>query len=257
MNTAIARLKQFEPPEGYYVAFSGGKDSVIVADLCRRAGVKHQLEHAHTTVDYPELVYFIRNRYPHCHVIKPALSMWQLIRKNKFPPTRRIRYCCRDLKEIHGKGRIVVTGVRWAESRRRKNDRGVFEVDENVNRKRVIFRNVDNDELRRMLEFCHGKRKHILNPIIDWEDAEVWKYITDRKIEICSLYHEGFKRIGCIGCPMSAMKIRVRDFARYPTYQLAYMRTFDRVVRDRIASGNPLRNFKNGAELFEFWVNEK
>ena len=54
----------------------------------------------------------------------PAQSMWQLIVAYKTPPTRVMRYCCADLKENTGMGEKLVTGVRKAESRNRKENQG-------------------------------------------------------------------------------------------------------------------------------------
>ena len=64
VQIAIQRLKAFEPPEGYYVAFSGGKDSQTIYHLCKEAGVKFDAHYSHTTVDPPEVIYFMRQHYP-------------------------------------------------------------------------------------------------------------------------------------------------------------------------------------------------
>ena len=130
VQIAINRYKAFEPPEGYFLAFSGGKDSVCIKALADMAGVKYDAHYNVTSVDPPELVRFIKEKYPdvsrdipHDTDEKP-ITMWNLIPKKKMPPTRLARYCCSVLKESAGIGRITVTGVRWAESLRRKENQG-------------------------------------------------------------------------------------------------------------------------------------
>lgn len=130
VQRAIERLKAFEPEEGYFVAFSGGKDSQCIYHLCEMAGVKFDAHYSVTSVDPPELVRFIREKYtdvqmevPHDKDGKPV-TMWNLIPRKLMPPTRLMRYCCSELKEKAGSGRVTVTGVRWAESNRRKKNQG-------------------------------------------------------------------------------------------------------------------------------------
>ena len=129
IEVAIDRIKYFEPPEGYYLAFSGGKDSIVCKELLNMAGVKYDAHYNNTTVDPPELIYYMREHHKDIIVENPKMTMWELIPKKKMPPTRQVRYCCEVLKEGGGEGRFVVTGVRWAESGRRKNSRQAVEFD--------------------------------------------------------------------------------------------------------------------------------
>lgn len=141
VDISIERLKAFEPKEGYYLAFSGGKDSAVCKALCDMAGVKYDAHYSVTSVDPPELVRFIRTEYPDVQFeikhwecdgknVKEGqpITMWNLIPEKLMPPTRMMRYCCADLKESGGHGRKVVTGVRWAESSRRKMSHGVVTI---------------------------------------------------------------------------------------------------------------------------------
>ena len=176
---AIQFLKRNEPLEGYYLAYSGGKDSTVILDLARRSGVKYDAHYNLTTVDPPVLVRFIQT-HPEVEWNRPQLSMWQLIVKKRLPPTRIVRYCCKELKEGGGKGRSVLTGVRRAESARRSK--------------------------RQQIEASFkDKTKRFYHLIFNWSDADVWEYIHTRKIPYCSLYDEGFKRLGCICCPLSGL----------------------------------------------------
>jgi len=245
-----------------YVAFSGGKDSVCLHRVVEMAAEKDGvpfLEYAEihynvTGVDPPELVYFIRKQYPHVHRNPFKKSMWQLIVEKKMPPTRFQRYCCSELKEHGGTGRFTLTGVRWAESRARKK-RGAFEDIGNKNHNIKILFN-DNDEDRRQMEHCLPKQKYICNPIIDWSDDDVWDFIRKENIPYCSLYDEGFKRLGCIGCPLAGGKQQKKEFERWPKFYQAYIRAFDRMIEERKKSGREV-GWQTGEEVMEWWTSVK
>lgn len=129
VEVAIERLKTFEPTEGYYLAFSGGKDSVTIKALADMASVKYDAHYNNTSVDFPELVTFVKS-FPDIQIDTPKYkdgtrcTMWNLIPKKKMPPTRMVRYCCEYLKEGGGEKRFKVTGVRQAESTKRRSRGG-------------------------------------------------------------------------------------------------------------------------------------
>lgn len=267
VQIAIDRLKAFEPPEGYYVAFSGGKDSQCIYHLCVQGGVKFDAHYSITSVDPPELIRFIKKYYPDVSRDYPrdadgkVVTMWNLIPKHTIPPTRMARYCCAELKETNGKGRVTVTGVRWAESARRKKLHGIANVQTQskkiinealqsnpaakLNDRGGLIMNDDNDESRRTVEQCYRTRKVLVNPIVDWTDEDVWEYLNEVvKVPHCELYDQGITRIGCIGCPLAGSENMKRDFERYPKYKENYIRAFDRMIKNhpneiRIATGEP------------------
>lgn len=114
-----------------YLAYSGGKDSTVILELTKMAGIPFQAVYNVTTVDPPELVQHIkRQKEVHMHIGRYAdgspVSMWNLIVNHKTPPTRVVRYCCEALKEYGGKGQLCITGVRWAESKRRADSWGTL-----------------------------------------------------------------------------------------------------------------------------------
>lgn len=282
VNKSIERLRAFCPEEGYYLAFSGGKDSVVCKALLDMSGCKYDAEYHVTSVDPPELVRFIKKQHPDVHRDIPRYSkeyrneklagkpitMWNLIPEQKMPPTRIARYCCKYLKESGGDGRMTVTGVRWAESINRKRSQGevtiqsggkVKEFDESSFREDprhggLILTN-DNADSRKLVEQCYKRHKTTVNPIIDWTDLDVWTFIRSNGIPYCELYDEGFHRLGCIGCPMAQKNGRERGFLRWPVYKSNYMLAFDRMLREREKRG--LKSVKFGTtprDVFNWWM---
>lgn len=259
VGIAIQRIRTFEPISNglfdtpYYVAYSGGKDSDCIRILCELAGVKYDLVHNHTTVDAPETVRYVRSVVEPNNINYPDLSMWQLIVKKRIPPTRLARYCCEHLKEQGGANRFVMTGVRWAESNNRKNRAGVEIQSKNV--KKRLNLNADNDESRRLLENCQLKGKRVINPILDWQDSDVWEFLNHYGCKSNPLYECGFSRIGCVGCPMAREKGMKREFERYPKYKENYIRTFQRMVDARNADGLTTE-WRNGQAVFDWWITD-
>jgi phosphoadenosine phosphosulfate reductase len=252
VDAAVERLRMFCPPEGYYLAFSGGKDSQCVYHLAQEAGVKFDAHYNITGIDPPELVYFIQKNYPDVKREPYEKSMWQLIKANKMPPTRTLRFCCQSLKERGGTGRIVVTGVRAAESSSRAKDRGIVTI-AHRNKKHRLY-TFDPEQGRQLVRSCPTGGKVIVTPIYDWQDRDVWAYIHDRKIQYCSLYDEGFDRLGCIGCPMARKSGREKEFARWPKFKAAYLKTFDAMLKLRASSGKE-GDWKTAGEVFRWWIN--
>lgn len=228
ITQTIEFIRYMQPPEGYYLAFSGGKDSVVIYHLCKMAGVKFDAHYNLTTVDPPELVRFIRTNFPDVEEIKPKKSMWQLIEEKGMVPTRRIRYCCAILKEGSGSGRMVMTGVRKDESSRRAK--------------------------RGKVEGCiYDSTKTFIHPIFDWTEKDVWDFIHSEKLPFVSLYNDGFSRVGCIGCPLAGAKNMVMEFRKYPKYYNAYLHAMARMLETRRKKGLKTK-WKTPEDVMKWWI---
>ena len=193
---------------GCVIADSGGKDSSVIKHIALKAkeqyGLIFRIRHNHTTVDAPETVHFVRSekkKYEKSgidyEIHYPEQTMWQLIISHKTPPTRLVRYCCAELKENTGIGEKLVTGVRKAESRNRRENQGVvtfmrpkkslfteiegMEDFVTTSKGGIMVLNLDNADTRRVVENCYRTHKTLINPIIDWEDDFLYWYIRQEK----------------------------------------------------------------------------
>lgn len=266
---AIERLRlAAEMSERYYdapliITTSGGKDSDVCLHLAEVSGINYEVQHSHTTADAPETVRHVRETFRRleecgikCTINKPTykgapVTMWTLIPKKLMPPTRMVRYCCDVLKEQGGKDRMICTGVRWEESESRKNNRSAFELSNKRKEKRMLLS--DCDDKRRLFENCQLKSTRVVNPIIDWSEDDVWDYIKAENIKTNPLYCEGFRRVGCIGCPIARKRVRELEFARWTAYKSAYIRAFGKMIEIR-KSRNIKTEWKTGQDVFNWWM---
>ncbi len=249
--------------------YSGGKDSDVMLELFRRSGVPFEVHNSHTTADAPQTVRHIRETFRRlelagipCEIQIPTYkgertSMWKLIVQKLMPPTQLVRYCCQVLKENGVRNRYIATGVRWAESTKRKS-RGEFEK---IGKTRKDAENFDmamlmndNSRSRRMTELCMQKNSMVVNPIIDWTDTEIWEFVRSENICVCELYDCGYNRVGCIGCPMAGKK-RYREFADFPAYKKLYLHAFERMLEERVRRGKE-STWSSAEEVFLWWMED-
>ena len=133
----------------------------------------------------------------------------------------------------------------------RAKGRNAFETIPKDRDKKILLG--DNDDKRLLFENCRLKAKRTVNPIIDWTDKDVWDYISEQKIEVNPLYCEGFKRVGCIGCPMAGKRGRIIEFNRWPKYKDLYIAAFDRMLQERKIRGKESQ-WGNGLDVFNWWM---
>ena len=96
--------------------------------------------------------------------------------------------------------------------------------------------------------------KQYFHPIFHWSDEDVWGYIRSRGIPYCSLYDEGFKRLGCICCPMQKPEGRVREGDRWPRFKAQYIRTFQKMLDKKIADGLDVGEWRTGQDVWDWWT---
>lgn len=172
---AIEFLIEHEPPDGYFLGFSGGKDSIVIKDLAIKSGVKFISYYSATGIDPPELCRYIKRYHPDVIWLRPKNNFYAEI-LNRSPPTKWRRWCCDFLKKDPAKNIDLqhrIMGIRAEESPRRASRPNPH----------------------------YFKKQWNYKPIFNWRGWEVWDYIERNNLPYCSLYDEGFDRIGCIICP--------------------------------------------------------
>lgn len=253
---ALPLALRYDPDKGFFVGFSGGKDSQALYHMMQLCDVPMHAYFSPTSIDPAENIRFIRKNYPEVEFTKIDKSIFDVFREMKVLPSMRIRWCCAYFKEKGGEGKVVCTGVRKAESVRRSK-RNEIEVsgrkfsghmdefeDWQEKRTRKKMKNLNQDQFsdakQTEVRCINGKDKILLNPILEWSEDDVWEFLN-KVVEVphCELYDEGYTRIGCVGCPMATTKNQIKQFLRWPHVKEKWIRAIMDVRRESILANTP------------------
>lgn len=256
------RLALSMNPAGLIVGFSGGKDSQVLLDIVRLSGVKYEPHMTMTSIDPPEVLRFIRENYPEVIIDRPRITMRDLIRKKGMLPTRRIRYCCKELKDPYYPSSVMAVGVRAQESFQRKesgsirwiNHTGRYDIDGEY----LVGLPEESSQYYGVKQMstvhCVGsKDKVVIAPLFYWEESDIWEYIHMNNMKTCSLYDEGFRRVGCIMCPLASAAAKRLHLQRFPLFRDRY---YLPIIRELMARGK-YQGFSSAEEVFDWWMSNK
>lgn len=225
IKRSIEFIKEYATDDPYFVAYSGGKDSIVTLDLVKKANVKFEAHFHPTSLDSNSILKFIANQ-KEVIIDKPQITIWKLLKKELYFPTRKMRYCCRYLKECYGENRRVVTGVRRQESLKRS---GYKEI-----------------------QYCQNKGKLNFHPILNWSEKQIWEYIKSNNLPYPKEYDNGRKRIGCLFCPMSR-RDRQKDYEENPFLVKKFIKYAQMIIDECDKIGKKTIH-KTGEEYFNWWI---
>lgn len=221
VNKAEAVALGLNPDDGFYLGFSGGKDSVALLQVVRLAGVKFKAVHNVTGIDAPDTIRFIRHYYPWVEFQHAKENYLELVQK-KGLPRMNMRFCCERLKERIGAGNVVLTGVRHGESAKRSAYSPVEiwsrrKEHEGKDKARSLDDIIQNEH-----QCIKGKDRIMVYPILDWTEEDVWEFIHEFSLPINPCYRL-FGRVGCMYCPYASP-------AQVEIYEKMYPRYKERVM---------------------------
>lgn len=268
---------RYDAKDGFFLAFSGGKDSQALYHVAVLGGVRFKAHMNFTSIDPPQVIRFVRNHYPDVVTHAPEKSIYQLAAERGILPSMRIRWCCADLKESAGAGKVTLIGIRKQESARRARrhevevsnrqfsgsleefavwqEQKIKEKEEKLLRKmkregKKVNEDYFSADKENEVRCINGKDSILISPIFEWSEQDVWYFLNEVvKVPHCELYDKGYKRIGCILCPMSSPRQKQREMADFPHVKRNWLKAI-KLIR---GGGAVVNNHKQIAEGYICW----
>ena len=236
VDFAIKLLQSIPTDEGpIELSYSSGKDSDVILELAKMAGIPYRAIYKSTTIDPKGTIAHAREMG--AEVIRPKKTFFQLISEHGFP-SRFQRFCCSALKEYKICDRAI-QGIRRSESRKRAE-------------------NYKEPEMCRV--YSAKEKVKVYLPILEWTDQDVEEFIKERNIKCHPLYYSGgqfdvTKRLGCIGCPLQSRKKRIQEFKDNPKMLKAWIRAGQkRYTSEKYQNGKAKHKFKDAFEVMGYML---
>ena len=228
------KLLQSIPQDGdIEISYSSGKDSDVILELAKMAGIPYRAIYKNTTIDPAGSIAHAKEMG--AEVIRPKETFFQLISEYGFP-SRFQRFCCSVLKEYKVCDRAI-QGIRRSESRNRAE-------------------RYKEPEMCRV--YSAKEKVKVYLPILEWTDEDVAEFIKERNIKCHPLYYRGgqfdvTKRLGCMGCPLASRKKRLQFFKENPKWLKAWIRAGQkRYTSEAYQNGKANFKFKDAFEAMGY-----
>ena len=236
VDFAIKLLQSIPTDNGpIELSYSSGKDSDVILELAKMAGIPYRAIYKNTTIDPSGTIAHAKEMG--AEVVRPKRTFFQLISKRGFP-SRFARFCCSELKEYKICDRAI-QGIRRSESRKRA-------------------------EIYKEPEMCRvysAKEKvKVYLPILEWTDQDVEEFIQERDIKCHPLYYRDgqfdvTKRLGCMGCPLASQKKRIQEFKDNPKLLKAWIRAGQKYYKsEKYQNGKSKHKFKDAFEAMGYML---
>ena len=229
VDFAIKLLRSIPQDGDIELSFSSGKDSDVILELAKMAGIPYRAIYKNTTIDPAGSIAHAREMG--AEVIRPKKSFFQLVSEHGYP-SRYARFCCSFLKEYKVCDRAI-QGIRRSESRNRAE-------------------RYKEPEMCRV--YSAKEKVKVYLPILEWTDQDVEEFIKERNIKCHPLYYRGgqfdvTKRLGCVGCPLQSRKKRIQGFKDNPKMLKAWIRAGQKYfLSDKYQKGKSYFKFKDAFE---------
>ena len=235
VDFAIKLLRSIPQDGDVELSYSGGKDSDVILELAKMAGIPYRAIYKNTTIDPPGTI--AHAKAAGAEIIRPKKTFFQLISERGFP-SRFSRWCCSVLKEYKVCDRAI-QGIRRSESRKRAE-------------------RYKEPEVCRV--YSTKEKVKVYLPILEWTDDDVAEFIKERNIKCHPLYYKDgqfdvTQRLGCMGCPLASRKKRIQFFKDNPRWLKAWIRAGQkRYTSETYQNGKAKFKFKDAFEVMGYML---